>query len=429
MVDADQIATRGQLLETLQQMTRPSDGSAAEPFGLLLIKLSHFRKFNTLHGYRAADQLLAQFISGLNSIRRPQDYLARVGNADFVLVLQGVSQEGFASLAAIKIHENMKSPLIVDGDQIQVQTHCGIVLYPEHANEVEALLQKAESALDFARRKSQPYTIYQEQQQQDSILDWDIQHDLSHAIERDQFELFFQPQIGLQSGQLFGAEALIRWHNGDKGYIRPDLFIPIAEKSGQIIEITAWTLNSALWFIKEWGRRHNPIRVAVNISTRMLSEPDFYELVCNSIALYGVEYEYLTLEITESAIVEDMSSSTEILESLKQLGINISIDDFGTGYSSMSYFKGLPANELKIDRTFIQFMLENPMDQHIVKTIIHLAQGFDLKVVAEGIEDEASFDLLRQLNCDLAQGYYIARPMPREDFIVWANEGFEKLRG
>ena len=429
MDNDSEIGSREAFFNKLEELLQTSkQGADAQPFALLLIRLDQFRKFNAQHGYQSGDLLLNAFSDFLNSTKRPQDYLARIGSADFVLVLEGVGHEGLANLAATKLFEKLKTPLDIPGDKIPVQAHSGIVLYPSHAESVETLLQRAELALDNARRQSRPYLIYQEMENREESEDWGIQYDLYRAIEQDQFELYFQPQVSLQSGVLFGAEALIRWQNGSKGFIRPDIFIPIAEKSGQIAEITEWTLNSALWFIEDWCRQFSPIRVAVNISTRMLDEPDFKDLVRNAVNLHGVDFQHLTLEITESALLEDLASSVALLEDLKRLGVNVSIDDFGTGYSSLAYFKELPANELKIDRSFVQYMLENAMDQHIVKSIIHLADGFNLDVVAEGIEDKESYEYLRQTGCDIAQGYYIAKPMPREEFIHWATDNRETLQ-
>ena len=419
------VGNRQQLFQKLEEMlVVPEANEEHQPFALILVKLDHFRRYNLTKGYRAADKLLTLFTQSLQSILRPQDYLARVGNAEFVLLLAGIRHEGFANLAAAKLFETLQNSDDSEQQSLYMQAHAGVTLFPEHATGVEDLMKKAEMALESARHQLEPFAIYQDEDEVSEGFDWGIQNDLGHAIELDQFELFFQPQINLKDGKLYGAEALLRWSNGDKGFVRPDVFIPIAEKTGQIVEITEWTLNSALWFLEEWCRQSSPIKVAVNISTKMLSEPDFGEIVRNSIALYGVDPQFLTLEITESALLEDMSSSVAILEDLRQLGVNVSIDDFGTGYSSLAYFKGLPANELKIDRTFIQYMLENQMDQHIVKTVIQLAHGFDLEVVAEGVEDEQSNEFLKQIGCDISQGYFIAKPMPTDDFLAWVSSNY-----
>ena len=220
---------------------------------------------------------------------------------------------------------------------------------------------------------------------------------------------------------MLGAEALIRWNNKTRGYIRPDLFIPIAEKSGQIHDITSWTINTALRLIKDWPNMETPLTVAINISARVLRDHDLVDYIKSALNIWNADPGRLILEITESALMEDITTSFETLDELREVGLNISIDDFGTGYSSMAYFKNIPASELKIDQSFISYMLENAMDQHIVKTIITMAQGFNLKVVAEGIENLRTFNALKELGCDVAQGYYLARPMPQKEFIQWLN--------
>lgn len=390
-------------------------------FAMLLIKIRDFRRFNLMRGYQEADLVLNAMVNCLAEVTRSQDYIARVGNAEFALLLPSVLNEGHASLAAIKILEKLKEPLVVGQEKLHIHVEIGISLFPKHAANSQELFQKTEMALSDAASSQQAYSIYSDGDNEITRFDWDIEADLQQAIEKEQFDLFLQPQVYLNNGQLFGAEALIRWKNGSKGYIRPDLFIPVAERSGQIFEITRWTLNRALWLRKTWPKEMESLNLAVNISTKMLSQPDFTEIVCSAIKIYAIEYDQLTLEITESALVEDMSSSFGTLDELKSLGVNISIDDFGTGYSSMAYFKSLPANELKIDQTFIQYMLKNSMDQHIVKTIIQMAKGFDLTVVAEGIEDRETFAMLRDLECDIAQGYHLAKPMPGPSFIEWVE--------
>lgn len=390
-------------------------------FAMLLVNIRNFRRLNLKHGYQVADLVLDSFANCLTDSTRSEDYVARVGNADFVLLLPSVLNEGHASLAAIKIIEKLRNPLAVGDNSFQIRADIGIALYPQHADESESLFKKTELALNDAGNTPQSYAIFSEEDSTTTTFDWDIEADLQKAIEKDQFELFFQPQVYLSNRKLFGAEALIRWENGSKGFIRPDLFIPVAEKSEQIYAITKWTLNAALWFRKSWPREMNMLNIAVNISTKMLSAPDFIDMVRAAVSIYAIEYEQLTLEITESALVEDMSSSFGTLNELRSLGINISIDDFGTGYSSMAYFKNIPANELKIDQTFISYMLDNSMDQHIVQTIIKMAKGFDLAVVAEGIEDQQTFNMLCDLECDIAQGYHLAKPMPSDSFMEWVE--------
>lgn len=421
---SDFVADRDALFEQLAVMI-DAHAARGDCFALLIVKIRQFRRFNISRGYPAADRLLDGIASCLGDISRQQDFLARVGNAEFAMLLPEVRNPGHASLAAIKILESLREPIAAGEDNYLVNPSIGIAIFPEHGENIEDLYRNAEKALCRAHGSSQAFATFDDVDNGDEGFDFDFESALARAIEKDQFELYFQPQVCLANGRLFGAEALIRWKHEDRGFIRPDIFIPVAERSGQISDITRWTLNAALWFLQSWPAQMSAMKVAVNLSTRMLGEPDFAELVSAAASLYGVEHERLTLEITESALVEDLATSFGTLDDLKSLGINISIDDFGTGYSSMAYFKNIPANELKIDQSFIRHMLENRMDQHIVETIIRMAQGFDLAVVAEGVEEDTTLRRLESLGCDVAQGYHIARPMPRDEFMQWTARYLE----
>ncbi len=414
-------ADRQALIERLENLINKHQAEQKK-LALLLIKPKHFRQFNITHGYPTGDQLLADFCNRLQAIAHEHDFVGRMGSSDFAMVLPEIMNEGHATLAAIKLLSSLQEPFELDGGMINISASIGIVIFPDHAGTIDDLLRKAESTLIAAQHDIQSYAVYQETTKTSGLNRWDIESNLDQAIEKSQFELYFQPQVYLDDGRLYGAEALIRWQHDDQGFIRPDIFIPIAEQSGHIYDITKWTINAALWLMKEWPRASAPLKAAVNISTKMLAEPGLVETVQNALNIYGIPYEQLTLEITESALVEDMTASFKSLEELQSLGVNISIDDFGTGYSSLAYFKNIPANELKIDQSFVSYMLENKMDQHIVKTVIKMAQGFDLKVVAEGIEDLETFLALKQLGCDIAQGYYLAKPMPQQEFIKWLQD-------
>ena len=420
-IDPANPGDRQALIERLENLITGHQ-AGQKKFALLLIKLNHFRQFNITHGYPAGDRLLIEFCSRLQAIAREHDYVARMGSSDFAMVLPEILNQGHATLAAIKLLSSLDESFEMDGGTINISACIGIVIFPDHACEIDELLRKAETSLIAAQSDIQSYSIYQEVAKSSGMNRWDIESGLDKAIEKSQFELYFQPQVYLDDGRLYGAEALIRWQNDDQGFIRPDIFIPIAEQSGHIYDITKWTINAALWLMKEWPRASTPLKAAVNISTKMLAEPGLVEMVQSALNIYGIPYEQLTLEITESALVEDMTASFKSLEELQSLGVNISIDDFGTGYSSLAYFKNIPANELKIDQSFVSYMLENKMDQHIVKTVIKMAQGFDLKVVAEGIEDRETFLALKSLGCDIAQGYYLAKPMPQQEFIQWLQD-------
>lgn len=395
---------------------------ADKNLAVILININHFRHINIVYGYQAGDALLDQFGGRLQKLARSQDYIARIGNSEFIMVLPEIINEGHATLAANKLLGALGEPFDLGVRKHKVTANMGIALFPQQAKDISGLVQKAEIALLASRNSIQAYSIYSDNDRQVDFNSWDIEIELQNARDRDEFELYFQPQVCLKNGYVFGAEALIRWNNHERGYIRPDIFIPVAEKSGQIHNITWWTINAALRRIKDWPQYGRQLKVAVNVSAKVLRDPEFVESVRSALSIWGTDHQQLTLEITESALMEDMSASFITLDELKSLGLNISIDDFGTGYSSMAYFKYIPANELKVDQSFVRYMLENAMDEHIVKTVVEMAHGFDLKVVAEGIENRETYLALKDIGCDIAQGHHIARPMPQKEFIQWLRD-------
>ncbi len=415
------LVNRDSLFDELNHYVEQHQQSGKK-LALLLVNIDHFRKLNTVFGYQTGDAFLHDFARRLDDISRSKDYIARMGNSEFIMLLPEIINVGHAELAVHKLLNAMNEPFIVDEHSHKISAHVGISIYPDHGEELHQLMQKAEIAMMSARNSPQAYAFFSETSEEAEINAWDIEGELEAALENDGFQLYYQPQVSMQSGHVFGAEALIRWQHQTRGFIRPDIFIPVAEQSGQILPITWWCINTALRQLKEWPTSWRPLKVSVNISARVLKDVAFVDSVKSALSIWGVPAEQLTLEVTESALVDDVTTSFITLEELRSLGVGISIDDFGTGYSSMAYFKNIPANELKIDQSFVFYMLENAMDQHIVNTVIELGRGFNLKVVAEGIENMETFQALKELGCDIAQGYHIARPMPLADLVQWLTE-------
>jgi len=415
------LKSRAALFENMESFLEEHKKSG-DILALLLINIDNFRRLNTVFGYKAGDELLTLFAQRINSFSREKDYIARMGNSEFLLVLPEIKNSGHASLAAHKVLRSLSEPFILDGKEHNISVNIGLSLFPEHSDSVSELIQKAEIALISARNSAEPFVVYSDEKKDITVYAWDIEGELDKAIENDELHLYYQPQISIQTGMLFGAEALLRWKNEERGFIRPDIFIPIAEKSGQIHEITWWTINTALRQVVEWPKPWRPLKVAVNISAKLLNDFSFVDAVRSALSVWEVSPKQLLLEITESALMEDYSRSMIALEELKSIGVGISLDDFGTGYSSMAYFKNIPADELKIDQSFVFHMLSNAMDQHVVNTVIELAHGFNLKVVAEGVENVETLEKLKELNCDIAQGFYVAKAMPQKEFIQWVNK-------
>jgi EAL domain-containing protein (putative c-di-GMP-specific phosphodiesterase class I) len=252
--------------------------------------------------------------------------------------------------------------------------------------------------------------------------------DLRKAMESDQLMLYYQPKVDMASGELCGAEALIRWQHPERGFMPPDSFIPIAEQSGFIVPLSAWVLNAAIRECAGWHRRGIRIPVAVNISARNLQDPNITDVVLNTLEQHALDYRALIIEVTETAVMSNPELVLEIVSALENKGVRVSIDDFGTGYSSLANLKKLPVTEIKIDRSFVMDMKEDNNDAVIVRSTIDLAHNMSLKVTAEGVENQETWDLLRSHGCDQAQGYFISRPIPAADFLEWAEKSISTAR-
>ena len=240
----------------------------------------------------------------------------------------------------------------------------------------------------------------------------------AETLHENAFQLYYQPKINLITGEARSAEALLRWEVEGRGFISPEVAVELADSTGRAYSLTKWVVHTALRQVREWQDSID-VSVALNVQADLVNSPDLLTLLKDAIAIWGVKPERITVEITESAIIVDKESGFDNLLKMKQLGINLAIDDFGTGYSSLSYFKHIPANELKIDQSFVRTMRTDPQDLELVKIIIHIAHQFGLAVVAEGVEDKESLEMLRELGCDFAQGFYFSKPLPREEYEQW----------
>jgi diguanylate cyclase (GGDEF)-like protein len=389
---------------------------------LFVIKINRFRRINNLYGYHAGDQVLNSFAATLNQVRRHGDYAARIGDNEFALLLCGIANEGHATLAAYKIQRLLDIPVEVDGNKLRCSVHMGIAVCPVHGAEESALLKKAEEALDCSRQAGELFRLAEPPDDKGISDNWDIEVQLANALEKSELRVYFQPKISLITGKPTGAEALIRWQSRSRGLIGPEVFLPVAEEMGLIKPMTVWMLNSALRLSTEWTKQWGDLDVSVNIPTELLEDAGFVDLVLSSEGLWKNEHVTLCLEVLEQYFVTDVESCFAKLKELRSEGVNISIDDFGTGYSSLSYFRDIPADELKIDRSFVETLLKDEANANIVALIIDLAHKFGLSVVAEGAEDLDTLGTLKKLNCDKVQGYIISRPVPASEFGSWLRE-------
>ncbi|MCW8931279.1 MAG: bifunctional diguanylate cyclase/phosphodiesterase [Gammaproteobacteria bacterium] len=393
---------------------------------LLVIDVDRFDRINKLYDYPMGDRVLQHLAKLLHGVKRDQDYLARIGDNRFALILINIMNAGHAKLAAEKILRLLETPFVIDKNKLLIEATIGISLCPLHASKTTALLKESEIALKTARKNKQHIGITESSIEEQLSDNWDIELDIGDAVQTQQFSIYYQPKLSLQTGKPIGAEALLRWKHRSRGFIPPDVFIPIAEKTGYIKPITSWILNSTLRHSSTWTKKWGPLSVSVNIPPELIFQLDLKDFVSNAIKLWGNDHVTLILEILERSLVEDTEKCFSILKEMQAMGVKISIDDFGTGYSSLSYFKLLPINELKIDQSFVFDLTKDKANRNLVRLMIDLANNFDLKTVAEGIEDRETYNLLSDMGCNTAQGYYISKPMPQNEFELWL-ENFDML--
>ncbi len=386
---------------------------------LLVLDIRQFGRINIKHGYAAGDSTLQAVAKVLADVCREGDQIARVGDDQFALILPAILNSGHAELAAHKIQRLLDVPVYLDHDTIHCAADIGIALYPEHARGADALLAAADEAQRRARSSAQPFCVAQHHPDDEASEHWDIEMALEDAIQKSEMRVYFQPKISLVTGKPTGAEALVRWENPFRGIVSPDEFIPIAETTGFIRPLTEWMLNSALRLASEWEHPWGRQEVSVNVPTRILERADFTDMVISARELWRSEDSRLCIEILEQSFIENIDEVFAKLKGLQEQDVKISIDDFGTGYSSLSYFRDIPADELKIDRSFVAGLLKERDNANIVELIVDLAHRFGLQVVAEGVEDVQTLSALKKLHCDIAQGYFIARPMPAEAYHQW----------
>lgn len=396
--------------------------------GLLLIDLTNLARINHHHGYVAGDQVLLAAYRQLLAISKLPDTVFRVGSHGFAFLLPDLGNPAFIALALNKVQRVLKDELHGDSDMIGVDVKIGLAINRAGSRDVMTMLALAESSLAHVKLGGTQRIEDILAEDAEESLSLSLEQHFAEALQDNAFELHYQPKIDLRTGRVTSAEALLRWQPPGSGYVSPELVIELAESSGKSYELTKWVVHHGLRQLKAWQGSLD-IGLAVNIQPSLVGNPDLSSLLQDAIAIWGVDPAKVTIEITESAIIHDKQSGFDNLSNIKRQGVKISIDDFGTGFSSLSYFKHIPATELKIDKSFVESMLTDSQDLELVKIIIHIAQKFGLVVVAEGIEDEASLSTLRALGCDLGQGYFFSKPLPLEEFESLVRDWNERVAG
>ncbi|MCK7594342.1 putative bifunctional diguanylate cyclase/phosphodiesterase [Pseudomarimonas salicorniae] len=403
-------------LRRLLQIANDQRGRLA----LMIVDIDRFALINAGHGYGFGDELLREVAQRLGQLLRPQDVAARIGDNRFAVLLPRVMNPGHVELAAEKLQRLMEPPFDIGDHRIKVALSCGVALSPEHATQPDHLFRLAERALAQGRQTGQRIRFAADSSNEWELSEhWDIEVELSGAQQRDELSLHYQPKLCAGNLRVCGAEALMRWHLPGRGFIPPDRFIPVAERGGQIKQLTLWALNVALRQANAWPHQTERLGIAVNVPAEMVAQDDLPDLIASSLELWGHEYVQLTVEITERSLLADPQRSFRVLSELRAMGVRIALDDFGTGYSCLAYFKDIPADELKIDRSFVRNLPHDAASADITALIIDLAHRFGMAVVAEGVEDLPALDMLRQLGCDEVQGYLFAKPMGNPEFHDW----------
>ena len=311
----------------------------------------------------------------------------------------------------------------MESQSFRIGASLGIALFPEHGRDGAALMKRADVAMYEAKRNKTGFAVYDPSKDQHSLRNLSLMGELRAALDKEQLVLYYQPKVNVQTGRVSGVEALVRWRHPQHGLMFPNDFIPLSEQAGLIKQVTLWVLREAMKQSRDWELSGIDVSMAVNLSVHNLHDTTFPDEVKNILQGYSSALvTRLRFEITETAMMVDPARALEILNSLGAMGIRLSIDDFGTGYSSLAYLKQLPVAELKIDKSFIMSMEENENDTVIVRSTIELAHNIGLRVVAEGVEDKKTYEMLAALSCDSVQGYYISRPMPPEEFSRWLQQ-------
>lgn len=390
-----------------------------EKFSMIVININRFKPINNMLGRDFGDDLLRHVGQVLqDNVYDEHDVVARLDADEFAVLLHHADQVKATSYAA-KIYDVFDRPVRVQGQSIDVRTSIGVAVYPEHGMDEESLLNHTETAQHESKSKKMDWVVYSAALEIDLSQTLTLISDLKEATTQNELLLYIQPKIDIATRKPLGGEALIRWGHPKKGMIFPDQFIPFAEQTGVISDITNWMLNRACEVLAEFKNQGLHMSLAVNLSTRDLNNIDLPEQIALLLAQYGLDTKALKLEITEGSLMQDPERAEAVVRKLASMGLHLSIDDFGTGYSSLAYLRQLPVQELKIDRSFVMFMDKNTSDASIVKSTIDLAHNLGLKVVAEGIENEVVLNQLAKLGCDEGQGYFIGKPIPEKDFLGW----------
>ncbi|AUL72245.1 GGDEF domain-containing protein [Pseudoalteromonas sp. 13-15] len=389
---------------------------------LLVFDLDNFKKINDSLGHQLGDSLLAKLAMRLNKLTRESDVFYRLGGDEFALVMSNTNDLHVITRTAKQFLAAISTPFKMAGHELAITSSVGIVLFPEDGNTPEVLLKNADTAMYHAKKKGNSYLFFNDTMNRQAVKRLQIENLMRFGLKEDHFEVYYQPKMNIRTGKLTGMEALVRFITPKKGIISPGVFIPIAEETGQIIDIGEVVLNKACRDVKKWlddGLFNG--RVAVNLSAKQFSLPDLTSRIDIILQKNALPSYFLELEITEGTVMDDPNEAINIMRSLSARGIHLAMDDFGTGYSSLAYLKQFPLNTLKVDKAFIDDM-KNERGRNMVDSIVTIAHNLDLHVVAEGVEQAHQIDILKTLNCETVQGYYYSKPLSKDEFTDFLKQ-------
>jgi diguanylate cyclase (GGDEF)-like protein len=388
---------------------------------VIYLDLDGFKTVNDTHGHDTGDDLLIIISQRMKEALREGDTLARIGGDEFVAVLVDLEQTADCELVLNRLLDAASSPAIINEVELHVSASIGVTFYPQDYVDADQLMRHADQAMYIAKQSGKNCYHLFDIEHDSSIK---IQHELLERIrsahQHNEFVLYFQPKVNMRTGEVIGAEALIRWQHPERGLLPPSEFLPFIENHEIAIQIGEWVIDSALTQISTWQAADLNISVSVNIGARQLQQHDFVTKLLNLLSKYPeINPANLELEILETSALENLNDVSHVIRTCREIGVQFALDDFGTGYSSLTYLRHLPVTMLKIDQTFVRDMLDDPDDLTIVKSVIGLAAAFQRQVIAEGVETLAHGAVLQSIGCELAQGYGIARPMPAIDIPAW----------
>jgi diguanylate cyclase (GGDEF)-like protein len=409
------------LIDRLEQAINTASLERSK-IAILVVDIDRFKDINDTLGHSTGDRVIKQIAQRLRKIIPEPNTVARLGGDEFGIIIKKFGTKEDAAEVVQTIKETLRVPLKLEGVRLDIDASIGITLYPEHGKDAQILLQRADVAMYQAKQKHCGFIMYTTALDRCNTRRLTLMGELREAIINNELVAYYQPKIDIKTGKIKELEALVRWKHKVHGLVAPDDFIPMAEQTGLIKQLTLWILHESLMQCAKWNDEGFELKVSVNLSANDLMDVEFPETITRTLNAHNVPPEKLLLEITESAVMLDPNRALEVLTSLSTLGVRLSVDDFGTGYSSLSYLSKLPVSELKIDKSFVMGMENNSNNTVIVQATIDLGHNLGLEVVAEGVETASSISLLQPLGCDTLQGYYFTKPLSAQEFNTWRSQ-------